>query len=417
MEPRRIVIIGAGALGATLAHRLTESATTAGSGTSGSGTRVEVVLLDRERPARGTSRWSLAWLNSNGKTPRAYHDLSVDSMAAWERLAARTDGEAWYRPVGNLRWADDEEGTRRLAERVEQASAWGYAAEFVDRQRVADLEPALDLPPDIPRVAWFPSEGYVLTEPLIASLVRRAQDRGADVRTGPAGQVTAVEGGGTGVRVVRTADGGTLEADTVVCCAGRWTPEVTRLAGAPGAGVPIVDPDRPGSPAPALVVRVGPVRGAPTRVLHTPLVHLRAHGGDGPHGRQGRHGQHGQHVHLEAGDVTVDLHTPDAELDAWAGTLLERARRLLPALADAEVLERKVCVRPLPLDGLPVVGPTAGEGSPYVVVTHSGVTLAAGLAEHVAEELLTGARRPALAPFRPDRFTPPSPAPADGRQG
>lgn len=248
MEPRRIVIIGAGVLGATLAHRLTESATTAGSGTSGSGTRVEVVLLDRERPARGTSRWSLAWLNSNGKTPRAYHDLSVDSMAAWERLAARTDGEAWYRPVGNLRWADDEEGTRRLAERVEQASAWGYAAEFVDRQRVADLEPALDLPPDIPRVAWFPSEGYVLTEPLIASLVRRAQDRGADVRTGPAGQVTAVEGGGTGVRVVRTADGGTLEADTVVCCAGRWTPEVTRLAGAPGAGVPIVDPDRPGSP-------------------------------------------------------------------------------------------------------------------------------------------------------------------------
>ncbi|MDJ1132141.1 NAD(P)/FAD-dependent oxidoreductase [Streptomyces iconiensis] len=384
MASRRIAVIGAGVLGAALAHRLTAERDTS----------VEVTLLDRDQPGRGTSRWSLAWLNSNGKSPRAYHDLGVHGMAAWERLARRTDGDTWYRPVGNLRWAGTERGTRLLAERVAWMSAWGYAAELVDRHEAARLEPALDLPPDVAHASWFPGEGYVLTEPLIASLVQRARARGAEVRTGSSGQVTAVEGEGSGPRVVRTADGGQLEADTVVCCAGRWTPEVTRLAGAPGVGVPIVDPEPPGSSAPALVVRVGPVREAPVRVLHTPLVHLRAHGVDS-----------GQ-VHLEAGDVTVDLHTPDHELDAWATTLLERARSLVPSLKDAEILARKVCVRPLPLDGLPVVGPVAGEGSPYVVVTHSGVTLGAGLAELVAEELLKGERLPALEPFRPDRFEP-----------
>ncbi|WP_019548904.1 NAD(P)/FAD-dependent oxidoreductase [Streptomyces sulphureus] len=384
MAARRIAVIGAGVLGTALAHRLTEER----------GTPVEVALLDGERPGHGTSRWSLAWLNSNGKAPRAYHDLGTRSMAAWGRLAERTGGDAWYRPVGNLRWAEEEKGMRRLAERVAWMTAWGYPAELVGRRRIADLEPALELPSDLTRAAWFPQEGYVLTELMIASLVERARAQGADVRSGPAGHVTAVEGEAGGPRVVRTADGGKLETDTVVCCAGRWTPEVSRLAGAPGAGVPIVDPQPPGSSAPALVVRAGPVRDAPLRVLHTPRVHLRAHGADSTQ------------VHLEAGDVAVDLHTPERELDEWATTLLERARSLLPSLRNAEVVARKVCVRPMPPDGLPIVGPAAEAGGPYVAVTHSGVTLAPGLAELVAEELLTGRRHPDLAPFRPERFAP-----------
>lgn len=382
MAARRIVIIGAGVLGVALAHRLTEER----------GAPVEVALLDRDLPGRGTSRWSLAWLNSNGKAPRAYHDLGVHGMAAWKRLAARTDGDAWYRPVGNLRWAGDEQGTRRLAERIAWMNAWGYPAEFVNPPQAARLEPALRLPPEADRVAWFPEEGYVLTEPLIASLVQRARERGADVRTGPAGHVTRVEDSDAGRRVVHTADGGELGADVVVCCAGRWTPEVTRLAGAREGGVPITDPAPPGSSAPALVVRAGPVADAPARVLHTPLVHLRAHGVDAAQ------------VHLEAGDAAVDLHTPDHELDAWGATLLARARALVPSLDDAEVVTRKVCVRPIPMDGLPIVGPVAGEGGAYVMVTHSGVTLAAGLAELAAQELLTGSRAPHLAPFRPERF-------------
>jgi glycine/D-amino acid oxidase-like deaminating enzyme len=40
----------------------------------------------------------------------------------------------------------------------------------------------------------------------------------------------------------------------------------------------------------------------------------------------------------------------------------------------------------------------------YVVVTHSGVTLAPILGRYVTQEVMSGSRIEALAPFRPERF-------------
>jgi glycine/D-amino acid oxidase-like deaminating enzyme len=57
------------------------------------------------------------------------------------------------------------------------------------------------------------------------------------------------------------------------------------------------------------------------------------------------------------------------------------------------------------MDGFPVVGPVPGASDLYVVVTHSGVTLAPILGEHVRSELLHEREVTALAPYRPDRFT------------
>lgn len=392
MDERRIVVIGAGVVGAALTHRLTEAG-------------ARVTLLDRDAPGRGSSRWSLAWLNSNGKTPRAYHDLTVSAMRGWAELAARAEGAAWYRPVGNLRWAGDDLSHRQLAERVALLGSWGYRAEWLDQAEVARLEPALTPPPNTvgtrtdtdtdtshtgTSTAWFPDEGYVLTERLVEVLLRRAASAGAEVRTGAAGEVVALRPEGHGRHTVTTADSSAVQADVLVCCVGRWTPDVGALTGE-RARVPLVPWRTRHSTSPGLAVRAGPVAVPPQRVLHTPRVHLRAHGRD--------------QVHLEADDATVDSHTPGGELDGWAETLLHRARRVIRGLEDARVVHRTVCVRPMPLDGLPVVGPTGAEGhGPYVVVTHSGVTLAAGLAELVTRELLGGEPQSPLSTFRPGRF-------------
>lgn len=408
----RIVVIGAGVLGTALAHRLARGTAYAGTPRSGEAHAAAVpavTLLDRAEPGRGTSRWSLAWLNSNGVTDRGYHELRTASLRAWARLAEEAGGAEWYRPVGNMRWADpapddpDDPAGGRLTERVRRLRSRGYPAHLVPPARAAALEPSLRLPKEVREVAWFPGEGYVRTERFVAALTARLRQAGADVRTGDAGQVTALERTGpglsrgsraTGCWLVHTADGPTVRADVVVSCTGRWTPEVTGLAGQP---VPIVDPSAPDSPAPGLVARVGPVATPLQRVVHTPHVHLR------PHGEATEEGS--ATAHLEAGDVDVDLHTPPGELDRWADTLLDRARALVPGLSAARVLERRVCVRPLPLDGHPVVGPLPSTreraGGLYVVVTHSGVTLAAGLAELIAAELVTGRPEPALDPYRP----------------
>ena len=139
-------------------------------------------------------------------------------------------GGAWYRPVGHVELATAE-GAAELEARVKRLTDWGYPARLVGPAGAAALEPALRVPPDA-AAAFFPEEGYLLTEPLIARLVARAESHGAQVRTGEPGRVTVLEPGA--LPRVRTAAGAGLEADEVVCCAGRWTPALAEVPLVPG---------------------------------------------------------------------------------------------------------------------------------------------------------------------------------------
>jgi D-hydroxyproline dehydrogenase subunit beta len=370
MSSRRCVVVGAGILGAAVAARLAAAG-------------LRVTLLDQDQPGRATSRWSFAWINSNDKGPRPYHDLNQAGIGAWAELAPDLDGDAWYRPVGHVELATA--GTAaELEARVERLTGWGYPARLVDAAEAAALEPALRVPPDA-AAAFFPGEGYLLTGPLIARLVARAESDGAHVLAGEPGRVTGLEPGAA--PRVRTAAGAVLEADEVVCCAGRWTPAL--------AEVPLIPWENKGSTAPGLVVRVGPVPLTPglVRLAHTPELSLRPHPGG--------------LLHLEAEDAAaaVDLHTPEPELRRWAGELLRRARRTVRGLDDARVVELKVCARPLPADGQSIVGRLPGAPGIYVAVTHSGVTLAAHLAGLITADLITGTPPAPLTPYTPARFT------------
>jgi len=93
------------------------------------------------------------------------------------------------------------------------------------------------------------------------------------------------------------------------------------------------------------------------------------------------------------------------ELRRWAGELLRRARRTVRGLDDARVVELKVCARPLPADGQSIVGRLPGTPGVYVAVTHSGVTLAAHLADLITTDLTTGTPPAPLTPYTPARFS------------
>jgi D-hydroxyproline dehydrogenase subunit beta len=382
--PGSCAVIGAGVLGAGVAARLAEAG-------------IAVTLLEQAQPGHAATRSSFAWLNANDKAPRAYHDLNHAGMRAWAGLSATLDGAAWYRPAGNIEWAASAAGRALLAARVHRLTGWGYAARVIDAAEAARLEPSLRLPRPAPDLAWFPDEGYLLTEPLVRQLVEHAAGHGATVLTGEPGRVTGLDAAGGTVRAVRTATGQVLPADAVVCCAGRWVPELAALASATSP-VPLVPWAVPGAPAPGLVVQAGPVTPPGlARMVHAPQVYLRPHSGG--------------LVHLEAPDAAVDLHTPDTELRRWADELLRRARRVVGGLDDAAVTGYRVCVRPMPADGQSIVGWLPGAGGLYVAVTHSGVTLGAHLARLIAAELLSGAAAAELAPYRPGRFTATAPAP------
>jgi glycine/D-amino acid oxidase-like deaminating enzyme len=356
----RVAIVGAGIVGAALADRLAHAG-------------AAVTVVDSGPPGGGTSGSSFAWLNANQKLPRHYHDMSARAMAEWADVAAGFGAPDWYVPTGNLMVGGDG-----LSERIARLRDWGYPAEELTVRRAAGLEPALRVPAGVP-IGWFPSEGFLHGGPATAALLGRARSAGA--RVVRAGGDVVLEPG-----VLLLPGGGRLDADTVVCCAG-W--RSTALLAPLGVTVPIAAADAPGSDAPCVVATVAghtPVR----RVVHTPQVNLRPAPGSG--------------LHLEAGDVNdrVDVHTAPAVLDRHGRDLRDRAAQVLTGVPDGEPRSR-LCVRPLPADGHPIAGPVPGLPGTYLVVTHSGITLAALLARLVADDLLHD-RGDDLALYRPTRF-------------
>jgi glycine/D-amino acid oxidase-like deaminating enzyme len=281
-----------------------------------------------------------------------------------------------------VRWAETDEQRTVLTERLHRLREWGYPAEELTVRQLADLEPALRAPATA-QIAYFPAEGFVHGKQAADALLARAGSAGAELML-DTGDV-AIEASGGEVRAVRLPDGSRVQADVYVCCTGWRTIHLLQPLGVPVALVP---GDAPGSTAPCLIVSTdGP---APvSRVIHTPAVNVRPGWGGG--------------VVLESGEVNglVDGRTPPADLDRLGRVLVQRAEHLLAGFS-ASGVRRELCVRPLPVDGHPVVGWLPELRNAYLAVSHSGITLAPVLAELVDADIRQGADE--LTPYRPTRF-------------
>ena len=180
---------------------------------------------------------------------------------------------------------------------------------------------------------------------------------------------------------MRLEDGEAIHANSVVNAAGA---NAAYLAEMVGRKLPL-------DVFPGLLVRVA-VPGEPLRhLMHTPRINVRP---DGP-----------GYVLLHHASVDERLTDDFAGIeDPLCAELLKRARRLLPALEVAEVVEARFGMRPVPADGHSCVGALSGFPGYYEAVTHSGVTLGPLIGRLLAREILTGEIDPLIAPFRADRF-------------
>ncbi|MCE6998169.1 FAD-binding oxidoreductase [Saccharothrix sp. S26] len=367
-----VVVIGAGVYGAAVAASL-----------SSRGARVTVV--DAGAPGGGTSGATFSWTNSCGKQPRHYHDLNVAGMQAHRRLAAEVPHGDWYHETGNLEWAATDTDRAALERKVAAVLDYGYEARWLSRAEALDLEPDLDpaaLPAD--GIAFFPREGWVEPTPLIAHLVSRAVAAGAEVVRDDA--VTGLDVDAGAVRAVRLASGRRLATDAVVDCAG---PRAARIAELAGLTLPMRNTR-------GALVHTSPVAVSVARVVHAPHVHLRPDGG----GRVLLHNPEVDGaVHVsDTGETRVDPSAVDA--------VVEAGRALYPGLRAATAESVRVGERPIPDDGLPVLGRVVELPNFHFAVSHSGATLCLHAGDLVAAEVLGEDRDEALAPFRFERTAP-----------
>lgn len=362
-----VAVVGAGVVGASIAWRLSQA-----------GARVRVI--ERSRPAAGTSGASFAWVNASAKSPRDYFELNLAGLREHQRLVEELGGAPWYHPGGNLVWVAEDE-LPAMRRRVEELCAWGYWAEWRTAREVqADLEPGLRFPDPATQLVFYPEEAWVDAPLLVSTLLDLARSAGAEVIEDD--PVVAVETASGRVRGLRLGSGKALAVDAVVNAAGPWA---DRIAGLLGLPLPL-------APSAGLVVRAAVPDEPLQRVLHTPIVNVRP---DGP-----------GHVLLHHGDADAQLgdRREVSVEDPLRRMLLERARRILDRLEDAEVVAAAVGIRPIPADERSCIGAVPAVGGYYEAVTHSGVTLGPLIGRLLAWEILTGEVEPVAVPFRPDRF-------------
>jgi glycine/D-amino acid oxidase-like deaminating enzyme len=374
-----VLIVGAGVIGCSLAYELTRRGTA-------------VTVIDAAEVGSGTSSATFAWVNANNKAPAEYDYLNVLGLQAHERAmrSLSLGGPGWFHQIGNVQIALSGGEMATLEQKVEQLAANDYEATVLTRHEVRELEPSLAAP-ELTGGAFYPKEGWIDTLTMCSSLLHRARESGAEYA--PFETVTDIRR--AGVTTAR-ADGSKRhhDADVVILAAGNGN---RRILAAGGVEFPTLDPSSNGSiggaanPTVGLISTTGPIDSGITHIVRAEGIAVRParNGGvtftDSPTGGQ------------------WDLNDP--RIWTIPGLLLDRARSLYPSLNGASTETVNLGTRVLPEDGLTIADWLTDDQAIYAVATHSGVTLAAHLAEVVAEEVLTGNRHQSLQPFGLTRFS------------
>jgi glycine/D-amino acid oxidase-like deaminating enzyme len=219
MTGPRVVIIGAGVVGAALADEM-----------SARGWNQITVVDQGSLPTPGGSSShapGLVFQTNGSKTMTQLARYTVQKLVSLE-----LDGEPCFLSVGGLEVSTTPERQAELHRRHGWATAWGLEARLLSTDECLELYPLLD-PAIVLGGLYVPTDGLAKSVRAVQAQLRRARERGVrvlerhevtDIRTVPA----ADRGDGRVVTSVLT-NRGELPADLVVCCAGFWGPRVARM--------------------------------------------------------------------------------------------------------------------------------------------------------------------------------------------
>ena len=365
----RYLIVGGGVIGCAIAYNLASRGAT-------------VTLLERGHIAEEASSAAAGLLApvAESKQDDAFLRLAVAGLRAFEEEAAVIESVSGlsieYAPSGIVRTAENGEQARGLQARIPWAESEGVPVRWYEAHALHGIVPALG-----DRVVgglYSPEEGHVHPHLLTQALAQAAARRGATVREGVEVAALAVEGGVA--RGVRLRSGELLPADCVIVAGGAWTP---LIGGA------------------ALDLPVSPVHGqyAILRALPQPFA-------------QALYGEEIYLVPRRDGTIYAGAtEEPERGYEkrvtvSGVGGLLDATARLVPALAEAEVVRTGSGLRPGTSDTLPVLGFAPDVRGLAVAAGHfrNGILLSLITGRLVAELLLDGHTSIDLAPFAPIRF-------------
>jgi glycine/D-amino acid oxidase-like deaminating enzyme len=350
-----VVVVGAGIVGAAVAYEVALAG-------------ADVTLVDKSLPASGVTGDSFAWIGgpSGADLPDGSWPLRRRALQAYRRLQSQVPG-VQVRWTGSVAW--DEQGPaedRRL----------GPDEHLLDAAQVWRLEPNLADPPA--RALHKDTDGAIDPVAVTDALVSAARAQGARLIVGSAVTALCVSDGQVmGVQIA----GEFLACDTVVVTAGVDAPVLCAQLGF----------DLPIAASPALLLRFIAAPGLVRTLIASPHLEVREAAGGQLLVAAGYHNEASQD-----------------DLNRTAHEMLSRLGATFTGPPEIRLVSVRLAARPMPADGLPVIGALPGISGAYVAVMHSGVTLAPIAARFIAQEVVEGIEAEELNGVRPARFSQPA---------
>ena len=372
----RVVIIGAGIVGANLADELTARGVT------------HVTVIDQgPLPMTGGSTShapGLVFQVSPSKTMTQFATYTVNKLSGLD-----LDGAWCFKGVGGLEVATTPERLTDLHRRRGWLTSWGVESRIVDADECVRLHPLLDRERVLAGL-HTPTDGLAKAGRAVVALARRAEARGA--RFQGSTRVVGIEQADGRVTGVRTADR-VIPADIVVSCAGFWGPAVGAMVGMDVPLLPLAHQYAKTGQIAELVGRNDEASEIGLPILRNQDVDLYFREHVDRIGI-GSYGHRPMPVRLDAidddGEVTASSmpsmlpFTEDDFSEAW-----DNCQQLLPALRGAKIEEGFNGVFSFTPDGAPLIGESADVAGFWIAeavwVTHS-----AGVAKAVAQLLVDG---------------------------
>ncbi|MBF6332189.1 GcvT family protein [Nocardia transvalensis] len=374
MAHPKVVVIGAGIVGASLAEEITARGWT------------DVTVLDRG-PLFATGG---STSHAPGLVFRTNPSKTMTEFARYttEKFLDLDHPEGWvFNPVGGLEVATTPERWRDLHRKAGWAQSWGIEGRLLGPAECAALHPLIDRE-RILGGFHTPCDGLAKAVRAAAAQARLATARGAQFR-GHQEVLAIVERGGR-VAGVRTSEG-VVPADIVVCAAGFWGAELAKTVGLVVPLVPMAHQYAKTAPIAALAGRNTQLGEASLPILRhqDQDLYFREHVdriGIGYYGHRPMPVDMAGLAAATAGEAMPSM-LPFTDADfapAWRESV-----ELLPALSDSKVEEGFNGIFSFTPDGFSIMGEHRDLAGFWVAeavwVTHS-----AGVARATAEWIVDG---------------------------
>jgi len=366
------VIVGGGAIGLCCAWRIARRG-------------ARVVVLDSAQPPAGATRVAAGMLAPIGELAFGEPDLLRMTLDAAEmypgfvtELEAASGVDTGFARAGALHIALDRDEAGELRRVHDLQRSLGLGAEWLPPRRCRELEPGLT--PSFNGGVHAPDEAAIDPRRMTAALLSVLASGEVEVRGGV--EITAALLDGDRIAGVRTESGEEFRSAAVVLASGAWSgtagwlPEEARPAVRPVKGQ-ILELRAPDGKAPC------------ERIVASERVYLVPR----PDGR------------LIVGATTEERGFDTAVTAGGVHELLREAYRLLPEVAEMELVESMAGLRPGTPDNLPLIGPGALDGLVLACGHYrNGILLAPLTGEAVAELLDRGKLPDAVAAADPERL-------------